>query len=127
MNFQPRRSFLIVADLLPPGVLIAIDFDGQHCLGAEEVEDVSSDRVLAAELELGAPVAQTAPQLGLRRRRLSARRASAADCGRAFTSPPISIHALPLGDSPLTPTLREAPRGAPPGGREKRAKEVLGA
>ena len=85
MNFQPRRSFLIVADLLPPGVLIAIDFDGQHCLGAEEVEDVSSDRVLAAELELGAPVAQTAPQLGLRRRRLSARRASAADCGRAFT------------------------------------------
>jgi len=36
MNFQPRRSFSIVADLLPPGVLIPVDLDRQPASGQKK-------------------------------------------------------------------------------------------
>ena len=48
---QPLRSRRVVGGLIRLGVRVAINVDGQARLGAIEVEDETTDRLLAADLE----------------------------------------------------------------------------
>jgi len=57
---------LVVTDALEFPVLIAIDFDGEHCLSAEVIEDEPCVWMLAAELEAAdSAIAHQLPEFSL--------------------------------------------------------------
>jgi len=78
---QPPGSVCVACGTL--GVSVAIDFDNQPGAGAEEVHDVTADRLLAAELEaFQLTVTKMTPQFPLRRSLFTAKSGGMASCSR---------------------------------------------
>src|SRR6185437_14382629 len=103
-RFQPARPPCVV--ILKYRMLATIDFDDELCRGAEEVDDVGSDRLLPTEaeaVELLAPQARPQPTLGIGRcaaQLLNVRRHHA-----------IRWHAVSCEATPSLPSLSRGSQG----------------
>ena len=86
---KPGVSSCIAHGLISAGVAFAIDLDCKSCVTAEEIQNVRTARVLAAELQSGWALPETIPEDHLRKAHFAAkapslrRRAGAGDRGAA--------------------------------------------